>query len=81
VLCAVTSQVFGADTRAVSPAGDTAAATAVQKLMASEKGSGGYVDKATMRLRCKICGFIAEGDYAARAHAGGSGHKEFAPAP
>ena len=71
--------VFGSDTRAVSPAGDPAAAAAVRRLMASEKSSGGFVDQATMRLRCKICGFVAEGDYAARAHAGGTGHKEFAP--
>lgn len=63
------------------PAAEAAAADAAAKHLAAERrAAGGYVDQATMRLRCKICGFIAVGDYEARAHAGGMGHKEFAPA-
>lgn len=50
------------------------------RLASEQKSAGNFVDHNTMRLRCKICGFIAEGDYEARAHAGGTGHKEFAPA-
>lgn len=53
---------------------------AARGLAEERRASGQFVDQATMRLRCKICGFIAEGDYEARAHAGGTGHKEFAPA-
>ena len=62
------------------PAGLAGARAAVARLAAERKRAGGFVDKQTMRLRCKICGFIAEGDYEARAHAGGRGHKEFVPA-
>jgi len=58
----------------------SAAHAAVLQLAAEQRGAGNFVDQDTMRLRCKICGFIAEGDYAARSHAGGTGHKEFAPA-
>jgi hypothetical protein len=32
-----------------------------------------------MRLRCKICQQVVEGDYEARLHAGTYNHKEFAP--
>jgi ubiquitin thioesterase OTU1 len=53
---------------------------AARQLAAQQRSAGNYVDQDTMRLRCKICGYIAVGDYQARAHAGGTGHKEFAPA-
>eukprot|EP00442_Polarella_glacialis_P037458 CAMPEP_0115111412 /NCGR_PEP_ID=MMETSP0227-20121206/40013_1 /TAXON_ID=89957 /ORGANISM="Polarella glacialis, Strain CCMP 1383" /LENGTH=375 /DNA_ID=CAMNT_0002510751 /DNA_START=95 /DNA_END=1222 /DNA_ORIENTATION=+ len=53
---------------------------AVQQLVAERRSAGAFVDQKTMRLRCKVCGYIAEGDYEARAHAGETGHKEFAPA-
>lgn len=63
------------------PIAEAANADAAVKRLASErKSAGGYVDQATMRLRCKICGYIANGDYEARAHAGEMNHKEFAPA-
>ena len=71
---------FPGGERVVAPADDAGAAAAVSRLARERKRAGGFVDKQTMRLRCKICGFIAEGDYEARAHAGGFGHKEFAPA-
>jgi len=51
---------------------------AARQLAAQQRTDGAFVDQDTVRLRCKICGFIAEGDLEARAHAGGMGHKEFA---
>ena len=42
-------------------------------------GEGAFTDKATMKLRCKACGHIMEGDYEARLHAGSSGHTNFVP--
>lgn len=66
--------------REVSPDGFPEADAAVRQLAVERRRSGAFVDQDKMRLRCKICGFIAEGDYEARAHAGGTGHKEFAPA-
>ena len=71
---------FGGGARVVTPASHAGAAAAVARLATARRRDGGFVDKQTMRLRCKICGFVAEGDYEARAHAGGTGHKEFAPA-
>jgi len=69
---------FG-EARAVPPSG-FADAEAARRLAAERRSSGQFVDQDSMKLRCKICGFIAVGDYEARAHAGGTGHKEFAPA-
>lgn len=65
--------------REVGPEGFTQADADAKALAAERKRSGAYVDQDTMRLRCKICGYIANGDLEARAHAGGTGHKEFAP--
>jgi len=64
--------------REVSQHEFSSADAAARRLAAERKASGGFVDQDTMRLRCKICGFIAVGDLEARAHAGGTGHKEFA---
>mmetsp|Transcript_86308 Transcript_86308/g.252524 ORF Transcript_86308/g.252524 Transcript_86308/m.252524 type:complete len:371 (+) Transcript_86308:62-1174(+) len=66
--------------REVPPASFSDADAAARQLATERRSSGDFVDQDTMRLRCKICGFIAVGDYEARAHAGGTGHKEFAPA-
>uniref|UniRef100_A0A7S4QE89 Ubiquitin thioesterase OTU n=1 Tax=Alexandrium monilatum TaxID=311494 RepID=A0A7S4QE89_9DINO len=66
--------------REVSGAGIAMADAAAKQLAAEQRRAGNFTDQATMRLRCKICGYIANGDYEARAHAGGMGHKEFAPA-
>ena len=64
---------------AVAP-GDASAAAAVRSLCAERKKGGHFTNQQTMRLRCKICGHIMNGDLEARQHAGGSGHKEFVPA-
>lgn len=63
--------------REVTPDGYAEAHAAAAGLAAEKRSSGAYVDQDTMRLRCKICGYIANGDLEARAHAGGTGHKEF----
>lgn len=67
----------GAPRRWVSTAEAAAADTAASRLAAERRAAGAFVDQATMRLRCKICGFIAEGDLQARRHSGSKGHKEF----
>ena len=61
----------------VSPPADAAAEAAVRALAASRKAGGHFTDQNTMKLRCKTCGFVANGDLEARAHAGGMGHTEF----
>jgi len=66
--------------REVSPEGFAQADADAKGLAAERRRSGNFVDQDTMRLRCKICGHIANGDLEARMHAGGTGHKEFAPA-
>lgn len=72
---------FGPSTqREVSMASVAESDAAALQLAAQQRAAGAYVDQDTMRLRCKICGFIANGDYEARLHAGTVGHKEFAPA-
>lgn len=71
----------GAQRQVPTGAGSIAAAdAAVQRLAVQKRSEGAFVDQNTMRLRCKICGFVAEGDYEARLHAGTMNHKEFAPA-
>lgn len=71
---------FGSQREVATGAAATEAHQQALALGASQRAAGNYVDQQTMRLRCKICGYIANGDYEARAHAGGMGHKEFAPA-
>ena len=51
-----------------------------KRLAGQLKGAGKYSDANTMKLRCKICNTIVNGDHEARLHAGTLGHKEFAPA-
>mmetsp|Transcript_98482 Transcript_98482/g.279057 ORF Transcript_98482/g.279057 Transcript_98482/m.279057 type:complete len:263 (+) Transcript_98482:263-1051(+) len=66
--------------REVPPSGFAGADADAGRLATEQRAAGSFVDQDTMRLRCKTCGFVAVGDYEARAHAGGTGHKEFAPA-
>lgn len=70
----------GGTLREVGAADVAKADEAARRLAEQRRSAGQFVDHATMRLRCKICGFIAEGDLEARQHSGSMGHKEFAPA-
>ena len=59
---------------------DQSAVSAVEVLMSGLKSSGAFHDRDTLRLKCKSCGQIVNGDYEARSHSGTFNHTEFAPA-
>merc|ERR1719162_23969 len=46
----------------VSPDGYAEADADAKQLAAQRRSSGNFVDQDTMRLKCKICGYIANGD-------------------
>lgn len=68
------------DRISVVPVGHAGAASAARALGEQLRGQGKFSDRATLRLRCKTCGAVVEGDYAARLHSGTLGHRDFAPA-
>ena len=59
---------------------DACADAAVKALVATQRSEGQFTDQLSMRLRCKTCGAIVNGDYEARLHSGTFNHTEFVPA-
>ena len=69
--------VFGPSRRRLCRPDDGASEASANELASGLRQKGQFTDQNTMRLRCKICNAIVNGDYEARLHAGTYGHKDF----